>query len=126
MEAMSGNTAYNGGLHNWLSQTSEINTDGLAGGAFAVPAGTNFAQPHTYGFLSVPPTADTQGFAQWFFDGQPVGNRVNITADGPFSTLGTESNKLMLGTGTANPMTVYRVQVLQAPATAGEGRCVSR
>jgi hypothetical protein len=117
LEAMSGSTGYNGGLHNWLSQTSDINTGGLTGGSFPVPVGTDFSQPHRFGFLSVPATRNTQGSARWFFDGQQVGPTVNIRYGGTFSTLGTEQIKLYLGSGTVNPMTVYEADVWQAAGT---------
>lgn len=41
--------------------------------ARSVPGGTSFNQFHRYGFLWVPATDDSQGYARYYFDGTPTG-----------------------------------------------------
>jgi hypothetical protein len=121
LEAMSGDTAYNGGMHHWHPDGSDTNTGGLTGGSFAVPPGTDFSQPHRYGVLSVPASGNTQGYVQWYFDGKPVGPKVTCGLSGVYSTLAHEPIKLMVGTGTVNPMTVYDVSVWQKDTSKNQG-----
>ena len=48
-----------------------------SGSPFAVPAGTNPAQPHWYGGLHVPATSTSKGYFEWYFDHKKVGNRIS-------------------------------------------------
>ena len=112
MEAMSGNNSYGVGMHNWNKNGSDTNTgDGTV-------RATNFSKPNTYGFLLIPATANRQGSAQWFFNGRQVGKTITFGQSGLYSTLNTQSVKMLLGTGSNNPMTVYSASVWQA---AGDG-----
>ena len=115
LEAMSGSNSYDFGLHNWNPDGSDTNTGNTTGSPGAVSA--DFSQPHTYGFLSVTATATTQGYAEWFFDGQQIGNTITFGQTGLYSTLNTEPMKIMVGSGQYNPMTVYDVEVWQYSST---------
>ena len=69
---------YGFGMHNWygpLGSGDDVSTTS-AGSPATLPAGTNFAQPNTYGFWWVPATSTTQGYAKWFFNGQQIGKTV--------------------------------------------------
>jgi hypothetical protein len=105
-------------------------------GSISVPRGTDFSQPHKYGFLWVPATGSgqttfTQGYAKAYFDGVQVGQTAywnyydpnqpeNYPAPPP--VIGTTSLSGMdwrhmvpiLGSEPEHPMTVYSVTVWQA------------
>ena len=103
---------YGTALHNFAPGAPEQST----GSWINVPAGTNLNQSNTYGFLWVPATATTQGYAEWFFNGQQVGQTVTWTqgSPGPYGILDGDHLALILGTGPNSPMTVSNVQVWQA------------
>ncbi len=130
MEFLTGsNQSYGGAIHNWYGQLSNVQdtvTGNSSGSPFKLPAGTDVTQPHTYGFLWVPATATTQGYAKWFFDGVQVGRycltwyQYNPAALSPpvdgstaYSVMDTRHLYLILGTGPSNPMTVYSASVWQ-------------
>lgn len=123
-------TQYGIGIHNWYGSGSDVNTGSVSGSPITVPPGTDFSQPHKYGFLWVPATATTQGTAEWFFDGQQVGNAVHwdqyspLNAPPPaqgssaFSVMDARHLAPVLGSGSpSNPTTVYSVGVWQADAS---------
>ena len=101
------------------------------------PVANNFTwnQPHKYGWLWVPATATSQGSAKVFVDGvqtgptytwsQYNGGQFPIGAPGGtsplFSALDVQHQQLLLGTGSANPMTVYSVEVWQKDNTNNLG-----
>jgi hypothetical protein len=109
---------------------------GVAGGVL-VPTGTNFAQPHRYGLLWVPAIGsgvDTkkQGYLQFFFDDRQVGSTFSwnyydeskaalypavppVNGSSAMSGMDWRHMTLILGTGRAQPMTVYAVSVWQNP-----------
>lgn len=91
----------------------------------AVRGDTDFTQFHLYGFLWVPATESTMGYAQFYFDRNPVGRRVTWTkfmeqSDAPdgqswqFGALDNQHLVLILGTGVNKPMTVDSVNVWQS------------
>lgn len=91
-----------------------------------VPVNTDFTQYHRYGFLWVPATAIANGFAEYYFDGQKVGEATlwsESTGQEPppiapwtFSILDKNHLVLILGTGIGEPMTIISVNVWQASA----------
>jgi beta-glucanase (GH16 family) len=94
-----------------------------------VPPGTDFRQPHQYGFLWVPATATTQGYMEWYFDRVKIGKRVSwdlfnpalppppVAGSSAFSVLDTRHIALILGNGDPNNLvTVSAVQVWQLTA----------
>jgi hypothetical protein len=105
-------------------------------GSISVPSGTDFSQPHKYGFLWVPATGSgqttfTQGYAKAYFDGVQVGQTAfwnyydpnqpeNYPAPPP--VVGTTSMSGMdwrhlvpiLGSDPQHPMTVHSITVWQA------------
>jgi hypothetical protein len=107
---------------------------GVTGGAL-VPAGTDLSQPHKYGVLWVPATGSadtttTQGYLKFYFDDVQVGSTFvwnyydpTLTSSYPapppvngttaMSGMDYRHLTLILGTGTAQPMTVYSVSVWQ-------------
>jgi hypothetical protein len=118
---------YGFGMHNWygvIGSGNDVSTTTI-GSPATIPTGTDFSQPHKYGFLWVPATSGSQGYAKWFFDGTLIGktawNQYNPAtppspADGSsaFSVMDSRHLALLLGTAsTANPMTVYNVSVWQ-------------
>ena len=111
MEGMSGNGAYDFGLHHWHPDGSDTPTSTVGS---PVKVAADFSKPHTYGFLSVPAQGNAPGYAKWFFDGRQVGNTVTFGQSGLYSTLNTQPMKVMVGTGPNNPMTVYSVSVWQS------------
>jgi hypothetical protein len=80
-------SSYDGFFHDWYG-TQQVTCPGelYCDGWYNIPASAqyaqevrtpankpNFARYHRYGFLWVPATATSPGFARYFFDGQPVG-----------------------------------------------------
>jgi hypothetical protein len=91
-----------------------------------VPAGTDSSKPHKDGWLWVPASANANGYAQAYFDDAKVGPlytwRLYQPGDsqgqtGPqrYAAADRQHLQLIVGTGTANPMTVYGVSVWQRP-----------
>jgi hypothetical protein len=117
-------------MHNWYgtsSSTNDANTGSIAGSPITTPPGTDFSKPHTYGFLWVPATPFTHGYAKWFFDDVQVGNTVTwnrynsslappqAVGSSAFSVLDKRHLALILGTG-GNPLTINAVSVWQSSA----------
>ena len=118
-------------MHNWYGSPSGINdvsTGSGSGSPITTPPGTDFSQPHNYGFLWVPATASTQGYAKWYFDDVQVGHTVTwnpynsslapppVVGSSAFSILDTRHLALILGTG-GNSVTIFGVSVWQRLAT---------
>jgi hypothetical protein len=118
-------------LHDWYgiykTTCAEYCNIQNPGAVMAVPAGTDFTQPHQYGALWIPATESASGSIQNYFDRKPVGQKVtwkkyNAALDAPppagkpwlFGILDAEHIALILGTGINQPLTVYNVQVWQA------------
>src|SRR5579859_51430 len=91
----------------------------------AVHPSTDFAQYHSYGFLWVPASAASEGYAEFYFDQRPVGKKIvwvkftnqDDVPDGQpwkFGVLDNQHLALILGTGIGKPMTVASVNVWQA------------
>ena len=89
-----------------------------------VPTDIDFTQYHRYGFSWVPATASTKGYAQYYFDGQRLGQTTvwsQYTNQLPpprspwrFGVIDTNHLVLILGTGLKMPMTIKSVDVWQA------------
>lgn len=125
----SNNACANGATYNPNTQIP-----GVAGGVL-VPTGTDFSQPHKYGLLWVPAvgsqdTTQTQGYLKFYFDDVQVGSTFywnyydpTLTSTYPafppvngtsaMSGMDWRHMVLILGTGPAQPMTVYGVSVWQ-------------
>ena len=126
-------------LHNWYGHGEGTSTLG-SGSPVTVPPGTDFKQPHKYGFLWVPATDSAKGYAKWYFDGVQVGNTITWNQYDPtlkpapedlgkggssaYSIMDTRHLALILGnasppktnSATVSPITVYNVSVWQASA----------
>jgi hypothetical protein len=122
---------YGFALHNWYGQVgsgADTNTGPISGSP-VYPAGADYTKPNTYGFLWVPATATSQGYAKFYFNGVQVGNTITWNQYDPsagpapsinngtaFSVLDKLHLALILGAGSSTPNTVYNVQVWQASA----------
>jgi hypothetical protein len=127
MEYLAGQGAYGFALHHWYGQQSAIQAvhSENSGSPAILPPGTDTSQPHAYGFLWMPATSTTQGYAKWYFDNVQVGSTVTWNQYNPatppdpregssaYSVLDARHLYLILGTGPSNPMTVYNVKVWQ-------------
>jgi hypothetical protein len=118
-------TSYPGGV---FSTSNPYQGNPGSGGSVAVPAGTDFSQPHRYGCLWVPATPTSQGYLQFFFDGvqtasptfywnywNPDSPPIPVPENGStaMSIMDQRHMALILGTGTDQPMTVHSVTVWQ-------------
>jgi hypothetical protein len=109
--------------HNWYGGAGSTAQVYGETGVANVPAGTNFAQPNTYGMLWVPATATSQGYIKFYFNGVQVGNTITwnqyvagqSATQNPFAVIDSRQLDLLLGTG-GSPTTVYNVQVWQSSA----------
>jgi hypothetical protein len=125
-------TRYGVGLHDWYG-ISGITCPALCKvsptvAATPPPAGTNFTQFHTYGFLWVPATATTKGFVNAFFDGEKVWTVLwtQYTTQPPtpvgqpwaFGRMDQQHMFFILGTGVGETFTVKSVNVWQRNASA--------
>jgi hypothetical protein len=121
---------YGFAIHNWYGLVgSGAGTSTVDSGSPVFPPGADYTKPNIYGFLWVPATATSQGYAKWYFNGVQVGNTItwnqyNPSAGPPpstsngtaYSVLDKLHLALILGTGSSTPNTVYNVQVWQASA----------
>jgi hypothetical protein len=120
-------------LHNWYGIVgSGARTSTVGSGSPVSPAGANYTVPNTYGFLWMPATASTQGYAKFYFNGEQVGNTITWNQYNPalppppvdqgtggssaYSILDKLHLALILGGSSSTPNTVYNVQVWQASA----------
>jgi hypothetical protein len=97
-----------------------------------LPKDIDFTKPHRYGYLWVPATATSQGYAHYYFDGLPTTDKVTwsfynlenpppppaATAPWKFGINDCQHMALILGTGMNQPMTIYSVDVWQASLKA--------
>jgi hypothetical protein len=92
-----------------------------------VPANTDFSAYHTYGLLWLPATAIADGYVQWYFDGESVGQPItwaqftnespgSTPADQDFGIVDLQHLVVILGTGTQYPMTISALSVWQNSA----------
>jgi len=131
-----GTNTYGGSMHDWYGiyaqtcapQECEVKMPFLTGQR-VVPEDTDFTQYHRYGFLWVPATRETKGYAQFFFDGVQLGYsfKWEMLGDQPppptnqpwaFGVLDQQHLFFILGTGQGQPMTVQSVDVWQAGTSA--------
>jgi len=126
--------AYGASLHDWYG-VYDVTCRALCQQAMparvgkrTAPMATEFTQYHRYGFLWVPATVTTPGYARFYFDGQSIGpdQRWTKYLDQPppptnqpwaFGIIDKQHLMLILGTGVGEPMTVQSVNVWQASAT---------
>jgi hypothetical protein len=124
---------YGVGLHDWYGiphQTCPTTPSGLCvvnmnpSGRRVAPAGTDYNQFHTYGFLWVPATSTTRGSMSAYFDGQLIGNTVTWTeyTNQPptpvgqpwaFGRIDQQHLYFILGTGVGEQFTLKSVNVWQ-------------
>jgi hypothetical protein len=139
-------TCYQNGIGAWYnhvngsSQSTSNPYQAVRGsaGSVCVPAGTDFSQPHRYGWLWVAAqgsgqTTTHQGYMQFFFDGVQTGSTYYwnyhdpsqvssypapppVIGDTAISGMDWRHMFLILGTDPAHPMTVYSVSVWQKSA----------
>jgi hypothetical protein len=125
---------YGGSLHDWYGIYKQTCSKGFceetsSTGYRPVPAGTDFTQFHRYGFLWVPATASSAGYAKFYIDDQQLGpaqnwqlytNQPPPAADQPwaFGVLDQRHQFLILGTGPSQPLTVRAVNVWQRAAAS--------
>ena len=127
---------YGGAMHDWYGIYNKTCGQGLCqaklsngAGLRVVPTGTDFAQFHRYGFLWVPATATSAGYAKFYFDDQQLGpaqdwqlytNQPPPALGQPwaFGVLDQLHMFLILGTGPLQPLTVRSVNVWQANGTS--------
>lgn len=127
---------YGSALHDWYGVFQHTCPSGYCARSTAnldvrmrTPPGTDFSRYHRYGFLWIPANAGQPGKAQFFFDGKPVGKPMTWVRAGDgspetemktagFSVLDKDHLVLILGSGSAQPMTVRSVDVWQATSAA--------
>jgi hypothetical protein len=131
----SGRNYYGANLHDWYGvykKTCQAYCDDklpFSKARIQVPQSTDFTEYHRYGFLWVPATDTTDGHAQFYFDGRPVGTQIHwhrlrnefndpVGQSWEFSILDNQHLVLVLGTGVHQPMTVRSVNVWQASTEA--------
>jgi hypothetical protein len=124
----------NGACANGATENPSTQIPGVSG-AVLVPTSTDFSQPHKYGVLWVPATGYgdttiTQGYLKFYFDRVQVGTAFTwnyydptvtstypafppVNGSSAMSGMDWRHMVLILGTGTAQPMTVYGVSVWQ-------------
>lgn len=125
--------AYGTSIHDWYG-IPNVTCKGLCAvnmpSAFnkkLAPEGTDFNQYHRFGFLWVPATAKTTGYARFYLDGKAMGGDYNWTQftgqlptpqskSWAFGGLDKQHMVLILGTGPGEPMTIQSVNVWQASA----------
>jgi hypothetical protein len=124
---------YGANMHDWYGAYSKTCPGhgfcdawrGYSDVKTAVHPSTDFTQYHTYGFLWVPASAASEGYAEFYFDRSPVGKKIVwakfANQDGEpegqpwkFGVLDNQHLALILGTGVGRPMTVASVNVWQA------------
>lgn len=117
-------------IHNWYGQRthSQVKDVPVFKHPVNLPAGFDWGTFHKYGFLWVPATDTTQGYAQMFLDDVPAGDPVYwnkydpkappapVVGSTAASVMDSRHLALLLDTGTHNPMTVRSVSVWQKSA----------
>jgi hypothetical protein len=126
---------YGFAIHNWYGQVgSNDNTSTTGSGSPVTVAGADYTKPNKYGFLWVPATSSTQGYAEFYFNETQVGNTItwdkydstlqpapaqnNAGTGGSnaYSVLDTLHLSLILGGSSGSTNTIYSVSVWQASA----------
>jgi hypothetical protein len=124
---------YGFALHNWYSQVgSNVGTSSIGSGSPATVPGADYTKPNKYGFLWVPATDTSQGYAKFFFNGQQVGNTMTWNkydatlppspedkgtgGSSAYSVLDKLHLALILGGSTGSTNTIYSVSVWQRSA----------
>jgi hypothetical protein len=124
---------YTGTMHEWYGTIRSCSgfycqaTPPYSSLIRRVPLNTNFSQYHKYGFLWVPATRSTKGYAEYYFDGKKIGDRTSwsqYTNQPPppgsqpwtFGIIDKQHLVLILGTGYKQPLTIRSVNVWQASA----------
>lgn len=116
---------YGAALHNWYNTGSGYSSSGSDSGPLIGtinPQNANYSQPNNYGFLWVPATATTQGSAEFFFNGQQVGNTITwkqyvpgqSAPDNPFAVMDSLHMIPILGAGGGSTVSFSNLQVWQA------------
>lgn len=117
-------------IHNWYGMHThhQVKDVPVFKKAMQLPADFKWSDMHKYGFLWVPATKTTQGYAQMYLDDAPAGDPVYWNKYDPkappapiigttaASVLDARHLALILDTGTHNPMTVRSVAVWQKSA----------
>ena len=132
-------SAYGVGLHDWYG-IPRVTCPVLCGvhmnnptGERDPPAGTDFTQYHTYGFLWIPATSGSNGSMSAYFDGKLVGNTrtwTEFTDQAPtpvgkpwtFGRIDQQHLFMILGTGVGQPFTIRSVNVWQRNASRNIAR----
>jgi len=122
---------YGGCMHDWHGVWAEnkkyldakTGAPGYRDNMRIMPPDTNLNEYHQYGFLWVPATATTKGYAKYYFDRKEIGKGVsweqyNNQPPPPappwlFSIIDKHHRILILGTGADQPMTIKSVDVWQ-------------
>jgi len=123
---------YGTNIHHWYGKYRTTCTDNafcrkslpFLDRAAHVPPETSFNEFHKYGFLWIPATEETEGYAQFYFDDQPVGKKIMwqpFNGQEPsdklepwtFGLLDQQHLILLLGTGNNQSMIVRAVNVWQ-------------
>ena len=133
---------YGGAMHDWYGVYSQTcagngycNANNTSGGGTSfsnfqvqTPASTDFTKYHAFGYLWVPATASSHGRAQYYFDNQATNDAITWSqytgnespppgaAPWTFGVLDRQHVALILGTGSAEPMTLQSVHVWQKSA----------
>jgi hypothetical protein len=128
MEALSGqDNTFAGVIYDWYDSAPDGSKRQVYGtGEIPIPNGGDLHSLHKYGFLWVPATANSKGYAKFFLDDvlitawQPVWDLYYANQPVPYvvgKTLYSNMDKqhfwLMFGSGDPNPLTVTEVSVWQ-------------
>jgi hypothetical protein len=126
---------YGAGMHDWFGIPNVTCSRALCAQHMdreepkrKTSEGTDFTQYHHFGFLWVPATNSTAGYARFYFDGKPMGpdrqwtkfeNQPPPPTNQPwaFGRLDQQHLVLILGTGLHEPMTIRAVNVWQASSS---------
>jgi hypothetical protein len=120
-------TTYGATNHDWYG----VNSSGNYSDGTTVSAGSQaiFSNQNTYAMLWVPATSTTDGYINYYFNGQSVASKMyqQLTAsdvpkpDGQpwaFGIIDQDHLAILLGSNNTYPVTVFSVQVWQANASA--------
>ena len=118
---------FSAGIILWSGDGRLLNNSQVGqGNGFSGPVGFNFAARHKYAWLWVPATNTTQGYIKNYMDGVQFGltytwnkyvegrNWQQSADNDPWAVMDKSIQKLMIGCGTNNNITVYTVTVWQA------------
>lgn len=123
--------SFNSGVIHWYGGAGlNYNNCSLPGGCgnaqVVLPGGFDPTQRHKYAFLWIPATNTTQGSLQlyvddvargmqWTWNKYGGGSTPNTPTDPPWSIMDVQHSRLIFGSSSNNPMTVYSVSVWQNP-----------